>query len=149
VPERRGRPGDAGIADQNINLAVTLMQRCAQTSDALIVGQVERHQRSAAAILADLVVEFLKPALCPRHSHDMRAGLSESTRGSIADAARGAGDESDTGGEGFGHGEVRINKYGVTRGLDPRIHLKSSRCQMDCRVKPGNDKASAGLRQQR
>ena len=103
MPERRGGAGDAGIADENVELAVALMQRGAEPGDAVIVGEVERHQRGAAAVFADLVVEFFQPALRPRHRHDMRAGLGQRPRGGIADAARGAGDESDTGGEGLGH----------------------------------------------
>ena len=103
MAERRGGAGDAGIADENVDLAVALMQRRAQPGDAVEIGEVERHQRGAAAVFADLVVEFLQPALRARDGHDMRAGAGKRARGGIADAARGAGDEGDTGGEGFGH----------------------------------------------
>ena len=100
MAERRGRAGDAGIADEDVELAVALMQRSAEAGDAVGVGEVERHQRGAAAVLPDLVVEFFQPALRARHRHDMRAGFCQRARGGIADAARGAGDESDAGGEG-------------------------------------------------
>src|SRR5258708_19072472 len=103
MAERRGGSGDTGIADENIELAVTLMQRGAERGDAVIVSQVKRHQRGAAAVFPDLVVEFFQPALRPRDGDDMRTGLGERARRGIADAARGAGDESDTGGEGKGH----------------------------------------------
>ncbi len=103
MAERRGGAGDAGIADQNIELAVALMQRRAEPGDAVEIGEIERHQRRAAAVLADLVVEFFQPALGARDRDDMRAGFGQRARGGIADAARGAGDQSDAGGEGKGH----------------------------------------------
>ena len=101
MTERRGGAGDAGIADEDVELAVTLMQRSAKPRDAVGVGEVERHQRGAAAVFPDLVVELFQPALRTCHRHDMRAGFCQRARGGIADAARGAGDESDTGGEGL------------------------------------------------
>src|SRR6187455_2033479 len=103
MPERRGGTGDAGIADENVELAVALMQRGAEPRDAVEIGEVERHQRGAAAVLADLVVEFLKAALRASDGHDMSAGAGQRTRGGMADAARGAGDERDPGSEGFRH----------------------------------------------
>src|ERR1700680_2123120 len=103
MPERRGRAGDAGVADENVELAVTFMQRGAEPRDAVVIGEVERHQRGAAAIFPDLVVELFESSLRPRHRPHMRGGPRERTRRGIADAARGAGDESDTGGEGEGH----------------------------------------------
>ena len=103
MAERRRGAGDAGIADENIELAMALVQRGAKPRNAVEIGQAERHQRGAAAILSDFVVEFFQPALRARDRHNMRAGLGERARGGIADAARGAGDESDAVGEGFGH----------------------------------------------
>src|SRR3977135_2496868 len=103
MSKRRGGPGDAGIADENVELAVTFVQRGAKPCDAVEVGEIERHQCRAAAILADLVVEFFEAALGSRQRNNMRAGLGQRTRGGMADAARRAGDESDTGGEGKGH----------------------------------------------
>src|SRR6185369_15550157 len=100
MPERRGGTGDAGIADENVDLAVAFMQRGAEPRDALEIGEVERHQRGAAAVFADLVVEFFQAALRARDGNDMGAGLCQGARGGIADPARGAGDEGDTGGEG-------------------------------------------------
>src|SRR3984957_6999867 len=103
MAKRRGGTGDAGIADENIELATAVVQRRAKPCDAVGVGQVERHQRGAAAVLSDLVVEFLKPALRARHGDNMRAGFGERARRGVADAARGAGDESDAVGKGFCH----------------------------------------------
>src|SRR4029077_8417632 len=73
MPERRGGTGDAGIADQDVELAVALVQRGAKPRDAVEIGEAERHQRGAAAVLPDLVVELLKPALGARDGYDMRA----------------------------------------------------------------------------
>ena len=98
MAERRGRPGDAGIAEENVEPAVALVQRRAEPGDAVEIGEVERHQRRAAAFIADLVVELFQPALRARHRNDVRAGLRQRQRRGIADAARGAGDESDAGG---------------------------------------------------
>ncbi len=100
MAERRGGAGDAGIADENVELAVTFIERRAEPGDAVEIGQVERHQCRAAAVLADLVIEFFEAALRSRHRDHMRAGLCQRARGGIADAARGAGHQSDTGGEG-------------------------------------------------
>src|SRR5258706_10826575 len=103
MPERRGGACSAGIADEDVELAMALMQRRAKPGDAVEVGEVERHQRRAAAVLSDLVVELFETALRSRHRNHMRAGFRERARCRIADAARCAGDESDTGGEGRGH----------------------------------------------
>src|ERR1700716_75870 len=102
MPERRGGAGDAGIADENVEPAVALMQRSTQPRDALEVGEIKRHQGRSSAVVADLVVEFFQPSLRSRHRNDMRAGSCKRARSGIADAARGAGDEGDTGGEGKG-----------------------------------------------
>ena len=103
MAERRGRAGDAGIADEDVEFAVALMQRGAKPGAAVEIAEVERHQGRAAAVLTDLVVELFEPALRARHRHDMGALLGKRARGGIADAARGAGHESDAGGEGWGH----------------------------------------------
>src|SRR6266851_5625860 len=82
---------------------VARMQRSTQPRDAVEIGEIERHQGRSSAVVADLVVEFFKAALGSRHRNDMRAGSCKRARGGIADAARGAGDEGDAGGEGKGH----------------------------------------------
>src|SRR5258708_37526234 len=106
--ERRGGAGDAGIADENVELAMTLVQRRAEPGDAVEIGEIERHQSGAAAVLADLVIELFEAALRPRHRDNMRAGLGQRACGGIADAARSAGYQSDAGGEGICHRDNSI-----------------------------------------
>src|ERR1700676_4164236 len=79
------------------------MQGRAEPGDTVEVGEIERHQSGGSAVLSDLVVELFQSRLRTRHRHHMRAGFCQRPRGGIADAARGAGDESDTGGKGEGH----------------------------------------------
>ncbi len=79
------------------------MQGGAEAGDAIEVGHVERHQRRGAAQGLDRVVELFEAADGARHRDHMRAGARQRQRGGMADAARGAGDESDTGGEGLCH----------------------------------------------
>ena len=80
MPERRRRAGDAGIADENVELAVALMQRRAEPCDAVEVGEIERHQGRAAAVLSDLVVEFFQAALRSRHRQSTCAPALASAR---------------------------------------------------------------------
>src|SRR3954454_12220857 len=98
MPKRRGRPGNPRIADENVELAMALMQRSTEPRDAVEVTEVERHKSRAAAVVADFVVEFLQPCLRARQRHYMGAGFRQRPRGGIADATRCAGDESDAGG---------------------------------------------------
>src|ERR1700692_978844 len=116
MAERRGGPGDAGIADENVELAMTFTQPRAEPGDAVEIGEIERHQSGAAAVLSDLVIELFEAALRPRHRDNMRAGLGQCARGGIADAARCAGYESDAGGEGKGHESSSISSSPRTRG---------------------------------
>ncbi len=87
MAERRRRTGDAGIADENVDLAVALVQRGAKPGDAVIVSEIQRHQRGGAAVFADLVVELFEATLRARDGDDMRAGLGERDGGGAADAA--------------------------------------------------------------
>src|SRR4051812_1072430 len=123
MAERRGGAGHAGIADQDIELAVALVQRRPEPGNALEIGEIERDQRRAAAIAADDVVEFLQPTLSSRHRDDMGAGPGQGAGGGMADAARGTGDQSDTGGEGKRHREtygriLRQNQNSGSRRID-------------------------------
>ena len=63
---------------------------------------IERHQRRRAAGGLDQVVELFQRADGARESDHMGAGLRQGERDRGADAARGAGDERDFVGEGFG-----------------------------------------------
>src|SRR5260370_17400151 len=77
MAERRGGSGDTGIADEDVELAATLMQRGAEAGDAVIVSQVKRHQCGAAAVFSDLLVEFFQAALRPRAGDDIPTGLAK------------------------------------------------------------------------
>ena len=100
MAHRRERAEQAGIRHQHVEPAVALVEREPKPVDAVVVFQVERHERRGAARL-DRVVKLLEPADGARDRHHMRAGLRQSERGCVADAARGAGDERDAVGEGF------------------------------------------------
>ena len=101
-PSGEEGPATPALPTQDVELAVALVQRRAEPGDAVEIGEVERHQRGAAAVFTDLVVELFEAALGSRHRHDVRAVPGKRARGGIADAARGAGHEGDTGGEGLG-----------------------------------------------
>ena len=99
--KRRQRAEHAGIADQDVEPLVTLVERERQPRNAVAVLHVQRHQRGRAAGCLDLVVELLEPADGARNGDDMRAGLRQRERQRRANAARGAGDQRDAIGEGF------------------------------------------------
>src|SRR5258705_12720836 len=86
-----------------VKVGLTRSELGPEPDSAVVGNQVKGHQGGAAAVVFDFVVDLFKSPWGPRHRHDMRAGLCERARGGIADAARGAGDESDAGGEGWGH----------------------------------------------
>src|SRR5262249_32858566 len=62
VADRRERAQDGGVADQHVEAAIALVERCAQAIDAGPVGDVERHQRGGAADRLDLIVDLLEAA---------------------------------------------------------------------------------------
>src|SRR5262245_54126626 len=103
MAERGQRPKNAGIADQHIEPSETLVQGRAEPVDALVVLEVERYQGGRAAERLDRIVELLEAADRARERDDMGAGLRQRERGGVTDAARGAGDERDTVGEGKRH----------------------------------------------
>ena len=105
--QRRQRPEDAGIGEQDVELAPALQQGRAELLDRRRVAEIDRHQRRAAADRVDLVIELFERARGPRQRHDMGAGLGESERSGAADAARGAGDERDAPFERLGHAGIR------------------------------------------
>src|SRR5271169_3341775 len=96
---------------------MALVQRRAEAGNAVEIGEVERNQSGAAAVFSDLVVELLKPALGARQRNDMRTLPGERARRGKADAARGAGDESDAGGEGEGHEKFSSSLPGLVPGI--------------------------------
>src|SRR6516225_8441866 len=103
MAERGQRPKNAGIADQHVESSEALVQGGAEPIDALVILEVERHERGRTTQGLDRVIELLEPADRARERDNMGAGAGQRERGGIADAARGAGDERDTVGEGKGH----------------------------------------------
>ena len=96
-----------GIADEDIEAAVALMQRGAQLVDQFALAKVERHQHGgiAAAGGADFIVCFFEAAGGARHQNEPRAFGGEALRHRAADAARGAGHQGDAAVKSFaGHG---------------------------------------------
>src|SRR6516162_1130040 len=137
MPERGQRPKNAGIADHHIESSETLVQGRAEPVDAQVVLEVERHERGRSAQALDRIVELLEPADGARERDNMGAGFGERERGGVADAARGAGDERDTVGEGKGHRCSLVNSAAQTslrslRRLDcTQTSLRSLR-RLDC-----------------
>ena len=103
MAERGQRPKNAGIADHHVESSEALVQGGAEPIDALVILEVERHERGRTTQGLDRVIELLEPADRARERDNMGAGAGQRERGGIADAARGAGDERDTVGEGKGH----------------------------------------------
>ena len=95
-------PEHAGGADENVEAPPAPVQRLAEPVDGGKIAQIAGHQRrrglDVGAQRANLVVEFLQPALGARQRDDVAAGGGQGEGGGAADAARGAGDESDAGG---------------------------------------------------
>ena len=100
--ERRQRAQHARGADEDVETAPALVQCLAEPIDGGKVAQIARRQRrwsfDVGAQRANLVVEFLQPALCSRQCDHVAAGGGQREGGGAANAARGAGDESDAGG---------------------------------------------------
>ena len=101
--ERRGHARDRRIADENVELSVTLVQRRREAINALIVTNVERRQRCRTPFGANGVVELLQAADRARDGNHMRAGAGERERRGVADTARGAGDKRHPIGKRFRH----------------------------------------------
>src|ERR1700682_3297657 len=101
--EGRRRRQDAGIAEQDVELAMAFLKRERKPGDAVIVLHVDRNERGGTAYRPDAVVEFLETADGAGDGEDMRALFGQREGGRRANAARGAGDERDAVSEGFGH----------------------------------------------
>jgi hypothetical protein len=74
MTERRRWAGNTGIADEDVELAMTFVESGPEPCNSLEVREIERDQRCAAAILADLVIEFFKAALGPCDRDHVRSG---------------------------------------------------------------------------
>ena len=75
--EGRALTDHRGIADQNVEPLVALVQSRSEPVEAVVVAHVERHQRRRAAGLAHRVVELLEPADRARHRNHMGAGTRQ------------------------------------------------------------------------
>ena len=95
VADRCEDAEQAGIGDEDVELAPALVDRAAEPVDAAHVGEVERHEGRRAARRLDLVVEFLEAADRAGDRDDVRALGGEPLGDVVADAARGAGDQRD------------------------------------------------------
>ena len=93
--EGRQAPEDAGVADQDVELAEALIERGSESIDGLAVGELERNERGFAARGPDRVVDAFQGLAVAGKQQDMRAFLREFLRDGAADTARGAGDEGD------------------------------------------------------
>ena len=103
---RRQRPENPGVADQNVELAPALVNRGAEAVEGLEILDVAGNQRRLAAQLADGVVQFLERALGAGQRDDMGAAPRQLERDGAADAARGAGDKSNAASELFFRADI-------------------------------------------
>ena len=99
MAQRRQRPQDAGVADQDVELPPALVDGGPKRVDLVAVLEVEGEQRGVAAEVADLVVQLLQRAGGAPDQDQMRALLGVGQRHRPADAARGSGDEGEAAGE--------------------------------------------------
>src|SRR5262249_42309678 len=99
VAERRERTQNAGIGDEDVELAPALQDGGAEGVKLVGALEVELDERRAAPCGADLVIELLEAADGARKKHGMRPGPGEAEPHRPADAARGAGDEGNAAGE--------------------------------------------------
>src|SRR5439155_14384920 len=84
---------DAGVADEDIELAPALVDGRPQRVDLVMHFEVQGEQRGAAAAGPDLIVDLLEGAGSAADQDQMRAFPGVRQRHSPADATRGSGDE--------------------------------------------------------
>ena len=78
MAERRHRPKRAGVADENVELAPALVDRCPQPVERVEIRDVAgRQRRRLAAFGADRIVEVLERALGAGEGDDMRAAPAQ------------------------------------------------------------------------
>ena len=97
------RAEHAGVADEDVDAAEALVERRAERVDPVELAQIERHERRLGAFGLNRVVEILERADGAGDGDDVRAFAGKAACHGGADAARCAGDESETGSERFGH----------------------------------------------
>ncbi len=124
APQRRvdmaGRRKDAefgGIADEDVEPSVALIERRRELVDPIELAQVEGHQRGAATGGADRVVDLLETPDRARREHDMRALAGKALGDGSADPARGARDERDPAGEPAIHQAFSVKSESCTETL--------------------------------
>src|SRR5258708_12726097 len=96
MAERGQRPKNAGIADHHVESSEALVQGRAEPIDALVILEVERHERGRTTQGLDRVIELLEPADRARERDNMGAGAGQRERGAIPDAPRAPPDDPDT-----------------------------------------------------
>src|SRR5579864_6245566 len=99
MPKRRERAELGCIADEDVEVPVTLVDRRGELVDLDEVAQVERHQRGAAAGGANLVVDLFETTWGARRQDQVRSLAGEALGDGGADTARSAGDKGDLAGE--------------------------------------------------
>src|SRR5262245_19661511 len=99
MAERRQRPEDRGVGDQDIEPAPALVDRGAERVERLGLAQIEREGARRRAVSADLVIDLFERTDRPRQQDDMRALARHSERDGAAETARGTGDEGNAAGK--------------------------------------------------
>ena len=95
MARRRQRPEQAGVADENIELAPALEDRGAEPVERRKIGDVAGNERRLAAERADFVIQRFERALGAGQGDDMGAAARQLQRNGAADAARRASDEGE------------------------------------------------------
>ena len=101
MAERRQRPQDAGVADQDVELLPALVDGGAEGVDLFEPLQVQGEQGGTAAQALDLVVELLQRTGGAPDQDQVRTFPGVGQRHRPANAAGGSGDEGETAGETF------------------------------------------------
>src|SRR5690606_17348442 len=102
-PQWRQRPKDAGIADQDVELAPALVQGGAERIELVAVAKIELEQRRRAADFPHLVVDLLERTLGAGEQHDVCALAGKSEGHGTPDSSRGACDQGNAAFKTFGH----------------------------------------------
>src|SRR6266478_5549334 len=99
MAERREDAELGGIADEDVEPAMTVEQPRREFVDLDEIAQVERNERGGTTGGPDGVINFLETANRARRQHDMYALCRKAQGNGGPDAARGAGDQRDPAGE--------------------------------------------------
>jgi hypothetical protein len=113
-----------GIADEDVEAAITVEQLSRKFVDLDEIAQVDRNERGRAADGPDDVVEFFETTYRARRQDDVRSLRGKAQGGGGPDAARGAGDQRDPAGQPPGY--CRILQAGSARSDSCTATLPSS-----------------------